>query len=165
MTAQIAVDFEMEQTGRVIAVDGKNATVQIKRLSACESCHKAESGCAVCSLLSGNSSSHTSRVKNPIGAAVGDRVLLVADDSKILIYSALVFVLPIIVAAASYAIAAALGGELFVCVIATAISFASVFVALYFSLNRREAQNPGIRIERILEDSDATECELSDTEE
>lgn len=155
----------MEQTGRVIAVDGKIATVQIKRLSACESCHKAESGCAVCSLLSGNSSSHTSRVKNPIGAAVGDRVLLVADDSMILLYSALVFVLPIIVAAIAYAITAALGGETVLCVILPAVAFVSVFVVLYFSLNKREGKNPGIRIERVLEDAKETDGALRESED
>ena len=84
-------------------------------------------------------------------------MLLVADDSKILLYSALVFVLPIIVSAIAYAIAAALGGELPTRVIVTAASFASVFVALYFSLNRIEAQNPGIRIKRILDGEDDAE--------
>ena len=139
----------MEQTGKVVAVDGKVATVEIKRLSACDSCHNAESGCAVCSLLSGGST-HTSCVRDPIGVSVGDRVLIVADDSRILAYSLLVFVLPLLAAAAAYGVAVLLGAEALWRAASAVISFIAFYVLLYFTLNKSEKKRPASRIVRII---------------
>ena len=47
----------------------------------------------------------------------------------------------------------------------TGVAFASVFVVLYFSLNKREGKNPGIRIERVLEDAKETDGALRESED
>ena len=146
----------MEQMGKVIATDGKYATVEIKRLSACESCHKAESGCAVCSLMSAGST-HKARVQNPVGARVGDRVVLVADDSRILLYSLLVFILPLAVSAAAYAVASLLGATAAISAAGVAAAFAATFISLYFTLDRREKKQPKIRISRIVSEQEPSE--------
>ena len=144
----------MEQTGKVVALDREYATVEIKRLSACDSCHKAESGCAVCSLMSAGST-HRARALNTVGAAVGDRVVLVADDSRILLYSVLVFILPLVLSAAAYATASLLGATTAICAVAVAAAFAASFVLLFFTLDRREKKQPKIRISRVLAEGES----------
>lgn len=147
----------MEQNARVISVERGFATVEIKRLAACDTCHKAESGCAVCSLLS-SGAVHTSRVKDPIGVSVGDRVLLVANDSRILLYSLLVFILPLVSAAVAYAVAALVGASLVWRVASAAFFFIAFYVLLYFTVNKSEKRSPGIRIACVLPEGDTVGC-------
>ena len=93
----------MRTQAKVIATDGKYATVQCDRTSACEGCHKmAEGGeCSVCSLLGGARSMQT-RAHNAVGARVGDLVEIETATPRVLGYAALVFLLPLAVAFFGY---------------------------------------------------------------
>ena len=66
----------MESIGRVIETSGEIATVEVRRASACEGCHKnAEGGCAVCGLLGGEKiRTMKTKAGNGIGAKIGEDV-------------------------------------------------------------------------------------------
>ncbi len=89
----------METTAVVISLDGDYATVRTDRKSACDGCHAREAGrgCAMCMLM-GDKSALTTRAYNPVGAEVGDTVLLCTSSSRVLGYGALVFLLPLALA-------------------------------------------------------------------
>ena len=96
----------MKMTGRVVELQGEDAVVETERISACEGCHKRQEGqsCSVCSLMNGNRKMQT-RARNPIGAKVGDLVGVESETTRILGYAALVFLLPLALAAAGWFIA------------------------------------------------------------
>lgn len=95
----------MQTTARVIATEGTVATVEVQRKSACEGCHKMTSGegCGVCSLL-GSDNRFTSKADNSLGAKVGDRVEIETGTGRVLFYSTLVFLLPVLVGILLYAV-------------------------------------------------------------
>ena len=86
----------MRVKAKVIAVEGKYATVLCDRKSACEGCHKLADGgeCSVCSLM-GSGQSMQTKAYNAAGAVVGDTVELETASSRVLGYAALVFLLPV----------------------------------------------------------------------
>ena len=77
----------MTGEGTVVRTLGKNATVSIKKTSACS--HDC-SECSTCTMPS-----YEIDVANPIGAMPGDRVVIEADTKKILLSSLLVYMLPV----------------------------------------------------------------------
>lgn len=93
----------------VVAICDGRATVETQRLSACEGCHKATEGegCSVCTLMGGNRTLRA-EAENPIGARVGDRVVIESRTSRMLWYAALVFLCPIVLAILAYVLASAL---------------------------------------------------------
>ena len=96
----------MKTIATVIAVNGGLATVETQRTSACEGCHKSEDGkgCSVCSLMGGDRKL-SAIAKNTVGAKVGDRVAIESATGRMLWYACLVFLLPLVVTLACYAIA------------------------------------------------------------
>ena len=95
----------MLTTAKVIKIEGNTALVEVQRKSACEGCHKMTSGggCGVCSLL-GSDRHFTAKADNRIGARVGDRVEVQSATSRVLLYSALVFLLPIVIGILLYVV-------------------------------------------------------------
>ena len=89
----------MKTKAIVTAVDGRFATVETTRTSACEGCHKASEGegCSVCSLMGGEQKL-SSKAYNPVGAKVGDTVMVESSSARMLWYAALVFLVPILFA-------------------------------------------------------------------
>lgn len=94
----------MKVKAKVISTDGIFALVESERLSACDGCHKHAEGCSVCSLM-GSNKKITSRAKNNIGASVGDDVEIETETKTVLFYAVLVFILPLVVMLALYALA------------------------------------------------------------
>ncbi len=94
----------MQTKAVVVKTDGKFATVETERKSACEGCHKAEEGgCSVCSLMGGDRKIAT-KALNAVGAKVGDVVTIESKTSRMLWYGLLVFILPIVIALLSWGI-------------------------------------------------------------
>ena len=95
----------MKTFATVIAVTDTYALVETNRVSACEECHKAteEGGCSVCTLM-GGSQKISAKADNTLGAKVGDRVVIESATGRVLWYALLVFVLPLLCAAAAYGI-------------------------------------------------------------
>lgn len=104
----------MKTVATVISVSGGFATVETERTSACEGCHKMSEdgkGCAVCSLVGGSGRKFQARAENPVGAKVGDRVSVESTTSRVLFYAVLVFILPLVLCAIGWGIAAAVTTE------------------------------------------------------
>jgi positive regulator of sigma E activity len=117
----------------VLNTEGNVALVEVERSSACEGCHKNESGegCSVCTLTGGNRK-FSAKALNKVGAVKGDKVEITSSSSRVLFYSALVFLLPVVVGLAFYFVAQRLlDAELYhyislVC--GFVLSFASVWI-------------------------------------
>lgn len=94
---------------KVLSIDNNVAIVEVERKSACDGCHKNETGegCSICSLTGGNRK-FSAKALNKIGAKVGDTVEITSASSRVLFYSMLVFILPVIIGIAFYFIAEAL---------------------------------------------------------
>ncbi|MEO5377743.1 MAG: SoxR reducing system RseC family protein [Magnetococcus sp. DMHC-6] len=84
----------MLEEGWVVALDGGDAWVTGSRKSSCGGCHSKGS----CAALSGSLGQREirMRVKNSIGALVGERVALEFSESAFLKASFLVYVVPIV---------------------------------------------------------------------
>lgn len=87
----------METKATVISTEGEFAIVETKRKSACDGCHKQQDGspCAMCTLL-GDKAELRTRARNPVGARVGDEVMIESPSGRMLAYGALVFLMPLL---------------------------------------------------------------------
>ena len=93
----------MRTTAKVISTDGQTAVVQCDRKSACDGCHRNADGsdCSICTLMGGTRSLQ-SQAYNACHAQVGDVVEIETASSRVLAYAAIVFLLPIVMAAVGY---------------------------------------------------------------
>ena len=121
----------MKAIATVVEVHGRTATVETERTSACEGCHKKETGenCSVCSLM-GSGRKLRSKAENRVGAKVGDRVSVETATSRVLFYAALVFVLPLLLTAAGWFLAAAFTTETIWRILGAVAGFVLTFVGL-----------------------------------
>ncbi len=121
----------MQTKARVTMVEGKFATVEVQRTSACEGCHKAaDGGCSVCSML-GSDRKMAARAHNTAGAAVGDLVMIESKTSRMLWYALLVFILPIVLCIAGWFIASAITESQGLRVLGAAIGFVATFIGVF----------------------------------
>ncbi|HBF14320.1 MAG TPA: hypothetical protein DDW30_01280 [Clostridiales bacterium] len=143
----------MESIGRVTETSGERATVEIRRASACEGCHKnAEGGCAVCGLLGGEKSRMLrAKVRNEIGARVGDTVRVESPDGKTLLWAAVVFLLPLVLTAAGFGIACAVTDSTAWRAVGAAIGFVLCFAGLRVVSGVLGKRAPDATITEIIE--------------
>lgn len=124
----------MKTNGIVVGVNGAFATVEAVRTSACDGCH-SKNFCLSC-----NQKKMTVSARNAAGALPGDTVELESPSGTILGYAAAVFLAPIVLALAAYA----LGGMLFEGTIAPYLTslaaFVGAFVVLFFVFNSRRVR-------------------------
>lgn len=134
----------MKTSATVISVSGTRATVETARSSACEGCHKmaqGERGCAVCTLVGGDGRRFTATAENPIGAKVGDRVTVESATGRILLYAALVFLLPLVLCFAGWLIVSRLTPDPLWQAAGAAAGFVGCFAALWiYSRHMRSRQ-------------------------
>ena len=142
----------MESVGYVVAAAGDCATVEVRRTSACEGCHKSEEGgCSVCTLMGGENSRATrARVRNPLGAKPGDRVRIESPASRVLLWAAAVFLLPLGTTAAGFAIAHALTDSVAWQAAGAGIGFLLCFAGLRFLSGALKRRPPDAVITEIL---------------
>jgi len=93
----------IEESGRVVAIDGNDAWVETSRRSSCGSCEAKGCGTGTLSQILGRKTQRL-RVKNPVGAVPGDRVILGIRESALIKGSLAVYLVPLL---------ALLGGGLF----------------------------------------------------
>ncbi len=117
---------------KVISVDGETAVVEVERKSACDGCHKNEKGegCSICS-LTGGKRKFSAKALNKIGAKTGDTVEIESSSSRVLAYSALVFLLPVVIGIAFYFIANGIWNTELYSYIALIVGFAVSFAAVW----------------------------------
>lgn len=96
----------MKAIGIVTAVNGKIATVKSTRSSACSSCHNCEAreSCHIELIFGEQKQDVFVDVYNSVGASVGDSVVLESATDKTLFASVVTFIIPIILAVATYLI-------------------------------------------------------------
>ncbi len=141
----------MKHKAIVLKTEGDTAEVSVLREEACAHC----AGRVVC----GTAKTVTVRVKNPICAVAGDTVIIERPSERVLGYSALVFLAPVVLAAVLYfslskinepiGIAGAIFGFVLPYVVAAVID-----------RRGREKRLPVIT-ETVVCDDKITECELS----
>jgi len=87
----------IEETARVVALDGDQAWVTTQRRSACESC-AANKGCGTGIMARGFSGRRTLqlKVRNNVAAVVGDDVVLGIDDRVLVRSALLMYLLPLL---------------------------------------------------------------------
>lgn len=85
----------IEETASVIAVDGDVAWVESERRSSCGSCSAKGCGTGALSKVLGSKVQRL-RVKNPVGAKVGDSVMLGIEERTLLQGSLLVYLMPLL---------------------------------------------------------------------
>ena len=125
---------------------GNSAQVAVRRMSACEGCHKANPGtenvgetqyasCHECSIFPVETDMTVTAV-NEIGAGIGDRVLLESSSQMILGYAAAVFLLPIFLAVALGVLFAALLPYVWSAYLGAVIGFAGAFLLVKVCVDR-----------------------------
>lgn len=77
----------MDQIGRIVALDGENATIELERNRACDKCGICHMGESKKMLLSAG---------NDIGAEVGQRVLIEIEDRTVLKAGFIVYLIPLL---------------------------------------------------------------------
>ena len=100
----------------------------------------------------GSAKTMTVRVKNPLGASVGDTVWVESADGTVLGYAALVFLIPIVVCAVLYAAASALFTPIWVSCLAAAVGFVGSFALLGILERKKKRDEPDIVITDIAAD-------------
>ena len=142
----------MESIGRVTEVNGALAVVEVRRTSACEGCHKsAEGGCSVCTLMGGENSRVTrTAARNPLGAKPGDRVKIESPASRVLLWAAAVFLLPLLMTAAGFAAAHAVTDSIPWQAAGAAAGFVLCFIGLRVCSGVMKKRAPEAEITEIL---------------
>lgn len=130
----------MTQQGTVkkILPDGR-AVVEVTRRSACGH------NCAECSSLCGEGRAISSVAENPLGARVGETVTIETPSKKIISAAALVYVVPLALLVAGYAVAALLGAGEGKALLGSLAGFA-VGVAAVVLINRFVRRNKGVEV-------------------
>lgn len=136
---------------KVIDIDNNVAVVEVERKSACDGCHKNETGegCSICSLTGGNRK-FSARAINEVGARVGDTVEIASASSRVLFYSLLVFILPVVVGIALYFTAEALFHTELYNYLALVLGFVLSLAAVWLYSKKVSDKRCDIEIVRVL---------------
>ena len=115
----------MKTQGIILKTDGEFAVIGVKRHSACDTC-RAECGghCDKASVVE-------TKVKNTLGAKVGDTVEIYSKTSSVILASLLVFVLPLIMAIMGYIIPMMLDAKTIISALFSFIFFLFTFFVLW----------------------------------
>lgn len=145
----------MRTKARVIATNGKRATVLCSRTSACEGCHKQSEGdCSVCSLMGGNKTMQA-EAYNAIGARVGETVEIETASSRVLGYAALVFLLPVVALILGYLVSGLWTQEDAWRYVFALILLVLTFVGIRIYSKQREGKMPDIIIVAVVDNETA----------
>ena len=143
----------MRQTALVIEVDesSRTALVEVSRTSACEGCHAKAEGCSAC-VSFGDGRKAQAKADNAIGAAIGDRVIVETESSTVLLYAALIFLLPLALGSAAYFLFQAFLAGIHPALpyVGSLAGFAAAFLLLIFVFNKKAAGRTDVKIVEIL---------------
>lgn len=114
----------LEESGKVVALEGEHAWVETSRRSSCGSCEAKGCGTGALSQILGNKSQKL-RVRNPIGAKPGEKVILGVAESALIKGSLAVYLVPLL---------ALFAGGLFGEMMASQLSFPQEGTSVFFAL-------------------------------
>lgn len=142
----------MIQKGKVISCDGNIATVEILRESACSGCHNRDT-CGTGAIASCTKAEKvTVAANNLCGAKAGDDVVLESDNLRSIAIAFCVFILPIIIAFASYFLSAYLFDGKVLPYIVAGVLFAVSFFGFFFGIDKKLSKKISVNITRVTED-------------
>lgn len=147
----------MRQEGIVTAKDGAYAVVSVKRMSACDGCHKSDPGmqtagestCHECSMFPVQTE-FSVRAYNVIDAEVGMRVEVECESSRVLGYAAAVFLLPLLLAFLFGLLGALLCSYAWVTYLCAGLGFMLAFVFVRLVIDKTAKEKTEYRIISIL---------------
>ncbi len=154
----------MRQTAWVKEVNGNVATVEVTRSSACEGCKSKEDGtCSACSLL-GSGKKASARADNSIGAKVGDRVEVETPSQKVILYAAVIFLMPIVLGLLGFLLGSLISQSQAVRYGISLAGFVAAFVIAYFVFDKKAAKRTDVKIIRIIpkDSADSSKTEVTD---
>lgn len=143
----------MKTLATVVEIENEyTATVSVARHAACDGCHKNAdgTGCSVCTLLGGNREARA-RALNTAGAAVGDTVEVESRTGRMLLYAALVFLLPVVLCLAGYFAGLAVSGREGVALGVAACAFALALFAVWLFSRLVIAHRLDVEILRVVD--------------
>ncbi len=114
----------MEQIGEVIEINGRNATVRIRRVSSCSE------RCASCSAHCRPTATVITAV-NGLSAKVGDTVKLQMNSGLFLMLAFVGYILPILICLATYAVVKYITDSTIAADICAVVSVAVTLVVFY----------------------------------
>lgn len=140
----------MRRKAVVKEVYGDTAVIEVLRESMCEGCHNT--GCAGnCEIsLFPESGKMTASAENCACASVGDVVEIESGTKTVLGYAVIVFILPIIIAAALYSASFALTKSETVSAVCAVSGLVFSFCGIMIFDRSKQKKNPKIRIIKIL---------------
>lgn len=153
----------MLKYAKVLRNDGDIATVEAYSTTACESCHNKN--CALSCLMSEKKDDRkkiVSKAYNFIGARSGDIVCIEMKDQKVLFYSFLVFVFPLIIAFGTFIAADSFVKEEYISLIISFLSFAFSFLLIYIFERKIVRNQINITITKVLNESELNEYHYAD---
>ena len=141
----------METKATVISTDGDFVLVETKRKSACDGCHKQKEGssCAMCTLM-GDKAELRTRARNPIGARVGDEVMVESSSGRVLAYGALVFLMPILLGLLFYFLCSFVTASEPIRLCGSLLAFGGAYVFLWIYSRRVISRRCDVTVTRIL---------------
>ncbi len=145
----------MKQKAIVRETKGPYATVEVSRSSMCDGCVKQDCQSHTCAAgaMFGSAKTITARVKNPVGAAVGDTVWVESADGTVLGYAALVFLMPIAVCIFAWYVASLWGAPVWGTYAAAGAGFVLSFAAIGLVEKKKKASEPDLEITGYAEDA------------
>lgn len=141
----------METKATVISTEGDFALVETKRKSACDGCHKQQEGssCAMCTLM-GDKAELRTRARNPVGARMGDEVMIESPSGRILAYGALVFIMPLLLGLLAYYLCSLVTASELIKLCSALLAFGGAYVFLWLYSRRVISRRCDVTITRIL---------------
>lgn len=137
----------MKQTAKIIAVNGGEAMVEVRRTSACSECAR-RNNCFACKSII------TTAAQNDIGAKNGDIVTVETPSARILGYAAAVFVMPLAAGIFCFYILSLFTKSGAALYIIPASLFALLFALVCIYLNRQVKKKPDIKITAVIRRAD-----------
>ncbi|MBR6559354.1 MAG: SoxR reducing system RseC family protein [Clostridia bacterium] len=144
----------MKQKALVLSTKGDSAVIEVARVTACEGCHKLKEGegCVACSLFD-LKRKMTATAVNEVGANPGDVVYISTPSRTVLFYSAVVFILPILIGLICYFVVSLFIDITAVLALASVAVIILTFLVIHFTLDRSTANKKMIRIVSVCKDN------------
>lgn len=141
----------MDTKATVISTEGEFAIVETKRKSACDGCHKQKEGssCAMCTLM-GDKAELRTRARNPIGAKVGDEVMIESPSGRVLAYGALVFLMPLVLGLLFYFLCSLVTASEPIRLCGAILAFGGAYVFLWIYSRSVISRRCDVTVTRIL---------------